>query len=114
MFIYNSATEGFTYEKTATTLDLLPTIANMWNVDIDYKTILGSDIFDKDYHGFYFSEWEIWQTDNFSYDYINDKIYIKDNYDINLATKEAQYYVDMKEVAKRILKLDYFKGLINE
>ena len=114
LFIYNSATEGFTYEKTATTLDLLPTIANMWNIDIDYRTILGSDIFDKDYNGFYFSEWEIWQTDNFSYDYINDKIYVKDDYDINIAAKEAHYYVDMKEVAKKILKLDYFEGLINE
>lgn len=110
LFIYNSATEGFVYDKVATALDLLPTIANMWNIDIDYQTILGSDIFDEDYYGFYFSEWEYWKTDNYTYDYINDKLYNDSNYDINKANKEIKHFISMKEVAKRILKLDFFKG----
>lgn len=109
LFIYNSATEGFEYEKVSTTLDLLPTIANLWNIDIDTQTIMGRDIFDPEYKGFYFSEWKPWETDNYVYDFIDDELTMKTEYSESLAKEEMNYYLNMKEIAKKILKLDYFK-----
>ena len=108
LFFYNSATPSFEYDKVSTTLDLLPTIANMWDIKIDTKTILGRDIFDETYNGFYFSEWEFWKTDNYIYDFINDKLYIDNDYDESVAEEEMNYYTNMKEKSKLILKLDYF------
>ena len=108
LFFYNSATSGFEYDKVSTTLDLLPTIANLWNIEIDTKTILGRDIFDETYDGFYFSEWEFWKTDNYMYDFINDKLYIENGYDESYAENEMKYYLNMKEMSKKILKLNYF------
>lgn len=108
LFFYNSATSGFECDKVSTTLDLVPTIANLWNIEIDTRTILGRDIFDKTYDGFYFSEWEFWKTDNYMYDFINDKLYIENGYDELLAKEEMNYYLNMKDISKKILKLDYF------
>jgi hypothetical protein len=80
----------------------------MWDIKIDTKTILGRDIFDETYNGFYFSEWEFWKTDNYIYDFINDKLYIDNDYDESVAEEEMNYYTNMKEKSKLILKLDYF------
>ncbi len=108
LIIYNSATEALTYHKTATALDILPTLANMWGIEVDYHTILGSDIFDENYHGFYFSDWGIIKTDDFTYDYIYDTLTLNSYIDENEANDMADYYLNMKEIAKKLLKLDYF------
>lgn len=108
LIIYNSATEALTYHKTATALDILPTLANMWGIEVDYHTILGSDIFDENYHGFYFSDWGIIKTDDFTYDYIYDTLTLNTDIDENEAKDMADYYLNMKEIAKKLLKLDYF------
>ena len=80
----------------------------MWGIEVDYHTILGSDIFDENYHGFYFSDWGIIKTDDFTYDYIYDTLTLNTDIDENEAKDMADYYLNMKEIAKKLLKLDYF------
>ncbi|MFI3283845.1 MAG: sulfatase-like hydrolase/transferase [Erysipelotrichaceae bacterium] len=108
LYIYNSATDASTYEKTATVLDLLPTIANMFNLDYDRETILGSDIFDASYDGFYFSNWGRWSTDNFTYQLVTDELTLYNDYLAEDAMNDFNYYYEMYDVSKLILKLDYF------
>lgn len=109
LFIYNSVTEPMEYRKVSTVLDILPTIANMWGLDIDYSTVLGNDIFDEDYRGFYFSDYGIIKTNDFTYDYINDNISIQGNISQDEALKQANELLKVKEIAGKILKSDYFE-----
>ena len=109
MYIYCTDKQAMTYDKVSTSLDILPTIANLWGFEYDAKTILGNDIFDPEYHGFYFSEWEFWRTDDYAYDFMYDTFYEYGDYDLDKAQKEMDYAMHEKEVAKKILKLDYFR-----
>ena len=81
---------------------------NMWNIEYDYKTTLGNDIFDKDYHGFYFGEAGIYRTDDFEYDYIEDKYTLKNGVSLEQAKEDVYNFIEKKEISKNILKLDYF------
>ena len=111
LYFYNSQTEGIKYKKVGTLVDLLPTVANMWNFDYDEKTILGRDLFDSDYHGFRYAEWGDWSTDSCYYDLLSDSYTMKPDSTISLeeAKKEMAYYLKMKEISNKLLDLDYFK-----
>ena len=110
LFIFNSEIEPMEYEKVSTVLDLVPTIANMWNINVDTSTFLGNDIFDEDYHGIHFSEWDYWYTDTYYYDLINDKFYPKnDSFDEKKAREEIDYYLKMKDISNKVMRMDYFK-----
>lgn len=108
LIIYNSEFGKVEIEKSGTALDLYPTIMNMWNIEYDYKTTLGNDIFDKDYHGFYFGEAGIYRTDDFEYDYIEDKYTLKNGVSLEQAKEDVYNFIEKKEISKNILKLDYF------
>lgn len=114
LFIYNSETEALNYHKTATTLDILPTIANMWNLKIDTSTILGTDIFDENYSGYYFSDWGYIKTDDFYYDYINDEYELYTDINEEESIRQMDYFMQLKEISAKILKLNYFKGESDE
>ena len=109
LYFYNSAMEEpMEYTKTATALDLLPTIANLWGLDYDPHTILGRDIFDPEYDGLFFSEWEYWKTDHYYYNFMDDEFEFLDDYDEEKARQEMDYAFRQKEISRKILKLDYF------
>ena len=110
LYIYNSAMEEpMVYEKVATTLDFIPTFANLWGFSYDAQTVLGHDIFDPTYDGLFFSEWEYWRTDHYQYNFMEDTFLFEDSYDEQEARKEMRYAEKQKEISKQILKLDYFK-----
>ncbi|MCR5228530.1 MAG: LTA synthase family protein [Solobacterium sp.] len=109
LYFYNSAAEPAVYKKVGTALDMIPTVANMWNFKIDMKTILGRDLADDTYRGFYFSEWDNWKTADWYY--VLSKNYLQrydQNYDLDTALEQISYYLKEKEVSRNILKTDYF------
>lgn len=108
LYFYNSASEPQVYEKTATVLDFIPTIANLWGFEINTHEILGHDIFDPDYSGFYFDEWSTWRTDNFIWYFTDDEYVLFYDYSEDKAKEEMQYYSLEHELSKQILQLDYF------
>jgi len=113
LYIYNSqyAREHgpLVYEKVSTCLDMLPTIANMWGIQYDTKKVMGRDIFDPEYKGFFFSDYQNWKTDNWEYQPGSDTFLYIHNMTEEEARKELAYYQEMKEVCRLILKFDYFK-----
>lgn len=110
LFIYNSEIEPFEFEKVSTVLDFVPTIANLWGIEVDSTTFLGSDIFDNDYHGIHFSEWGFWYTDTYQYDLIEGRFYpLTDDFDEEEARKEIEYYLTMKDISSKVMRIDYFK-----
>lgn len=109
LFIYNSEIEHIECDKESTVLDLVPTIANMWNIDIDNKTILGSDIFDPDYHGFRFDDWGTIETDDFSYNGLEHNQEIKTNITEKEMLDSVGYYQSLQDISRNIIKYNYFE-----
>ncbi len=107
LFIYNTEIEPLNYPKTATVLDILPTICNMWDIDVDEKTYLGTDIFDEDYRGFYFSANGEYRTDDYYYD--SDGFKLISDISIEEAQDSQQYYQELIGISYDILESDYFK-----
>jgi len=112
LYIYNSqyAREHgpVVINKVSTCLDLLPTIANMWGVKYDAKKVMGRDIFDPSYTGFFFSDFQPWKTDNWEYNFETNSFSYINNISNEQAEKELEYYKQMKEVCRLIFKFDYF------
>ena len=105
LFIYFEGIEPLVYEKTATALDILPTLADLFALSYDQDTILGSNIFDSDHDGFYFDEEGTIKTDEFSY--------VGGILQSDVAQDEAldrlSYYSDLIDISYDILRCDYFK-----
>lgn len=98
------------YEKTSNTIDILPTIANLWGFEIDEKTVLGNDIFDEDYDGFYFNVTETYKTDLFRYDFIQGKVVsVTEEITEQQALEEVNEIIQRFEISKYILEMDFFK-----
>lgn len=110
LFFYCTSEElQETFKRTGTCLDLLPTVANLWGFQVDTHQMLGRDIFDPDYHGFFFDAWGDWETDDYMYSSVKDEWTMKtDGYDLSLAEEEIYYYMEMLEVSSEILSVDYF------
>lgn len=108
LFLYCPDIEAAAYSKIATALDLLPTIANLWDIRFDEHTVLGRDIFDPAYNGFFFSEWEFWKTDDYQYDFMYDTYYNLNDYDPELAAREMADGKKKRRISSNLLRLDYF------
>lgn len=107
-FIYSNNLSPMQYDKVSTTLDLIPTVVNLWDFDVDLGYSLGNDIFDPEYEGFFFDNNGNIITDNFIYNIIDDSLMFNNNYSEEEAMKEINYYSNLKDIASKILKSDYF------
>lgn len=108
--IYNSASDARIISKTASTFDILPTIANLFNLDYDPRDYMGVDLFSDDETIVIFNNGS-WITDKCIYEAVNGSI-------INLASDDVtDEYVqkinkivnDKFYISDKILTLDYFK-----
>ena len=109
LYIYNSSTQGFEIDKQSTVLDLLPTICNLFNIEYDYKKTLGNDILDPNYHGLAFDDYGNLQTNNFKYNYNDDKLELFNDYTEEEAREDIDNFTTMDKVSRLILQLNYFK-----
>ncbi len=108
LFIYSPNIEATSYNKVSTLLDLLPTISNMYNFSYDEKEILGRDIFDENYEGFFFANYGEIDTDNYRFNLTENNFYEGRGYDLETAQEEVAYYEHMIQISKNLLKIDYF------
>ena len=104
-FIYHSGTEAQTVETLSSTLDILPTIANMFNLDVNYTYYTGVDVFsEKDDHYIIFpgNNWydgEIYYTPTYSGELTKE--IMERNREIATRVKYSEY----------MLKSNYFEYL---
>lgn len=108
LIIYGNGIEKKEISKASTTLDILPTIVNLWGFDTELKYALGNDIFDPNYNGFYFDESGNYKTNDFSYNIINDELILNSGYLESEALLEISYFNKIKDISSKILKMDYF------
>ena len=103
-FIYHAGTEARVVETVSSTMDIAPTIANLFGLDVEYQYYTGVDIFSNEEHYVIF-------PGNSWYD---GEIYYSINYDgemtekINSRNQEISRKMKMSEYT---LKSDYFSYL---
>ena len=112
--IYNSATEGKVISKTASTFDILPTIANLFNLNYDPRDYMGTDLFSDSESIVIFNNGS-WITDKCIYKAVNG------NY-VSLTDEEVtDEYIqrinkivnDKFYISDKVLTLNYFKYKYN-
>lgn len=114
MVIFN---KKYTEEKGAmklatktTALDILPTLANLFDINYDSRYVFGTDVFDPNYQGFQFYADGIWRTNQFTYNFLTDSVVENpQDLDSDYIKNEIDKIRKTMEIAYDILKSDYFK-----
>ncbi len=108
--IYNSATEPKTISKTASTFDILPTVANLFNLDYDPRDYMGIDIFSDEDSIVIFNNGS-WITDKCIYKAISgDFVQLTDEEITDEYIQKINKIVNDKfYISDKILTQDYFK-----
>ena len=108
VFVFSNCTLSFT-TLFSTLLDFLPTIANLYDYSYDEKCVLGRDIFDPSYNGFFFANYGELANDYYRYDMLTDSFYYTNGYDTDKAEQEIVGFERLLDISKKILKIDYYK-----
>ena len=88
LIMYNPKLENIVIEDTISSLDILPTIYNLFGIEYDSRFYVGKDIFSDDDHIVIFSD-RSWITNKGKYDSIKNKFISNSDEEVN---KE---YIDM-------------------
>lgn len=106
--IYNHGTESKTISKTASTFDILPTIANLFDLEFDNRSYVGTDVFSEDETTVIFTSGS-WITDKAIYFSSNGKYKLLDeNVEEDYISKVNQKVNNYFNVSDQILKKDYW------
>lgn len=100
-FIYHSGTDAQVVETISSTVDILPTLANMFGLKTDYRYYTGVDVFSNEEH------YVVFQGNN----WYDGEIYFSMNYEGDLTDEiktRNQEIVQMMKRSEYILKSDYF------
>lgn len=109
--IYSHSEEPMTISKTMSTFDILPTIANLFDLDYDPRLYIGTDVFSKDETIAIFPNGN-WITDNAVYFAGKNKYELfNDSVDSEYITKINKIVNNKFTASDATLKKDYFKYL---
>lgn len=99
-FIWSYDTASAKIEKVTNTADILPTIANLFALDTDFRYYIGEDIFSSDYEGYaMFSD----------FSWYNGKIYYQKGMEADEEIKRLTEIITKKiNVSWDVLETDYF------
>lgn len=87
-------------------LDVLPTIANLFNLDVDYSYYFGNDVFEKNRKPItYFKDYSWYDGSNYVLFGENEK----GNNDLEYIEKETKEVNDYFNISIKILRSNYFK-----
>lgn len=114
LIIYNGELEARKYSMLGSTFDILPTIANLFDLDYDPRYYLGKDLFSKEERIVIFANGS-WITEKGLYSSTDGKLKVYDeelpsNYIKEMNEKVKNYMY----VSDQILRTDYYKYRFNE
>ena len=72
--IYNSELESKVYKEYTSYINILPTLANLFNLEYDPRLYLGTDLLSKDYESRVVFADGSWKNENFYYDATKNKV----------------------------------------
>lgn len=107
--IYNSTQDAKVISKTASTFDILPTLANLFDLDYDPRYYTGKDIFSNEESKVIFSNGS-WVTDNAIYFASTGKYKLKnDDVDEDYISKINKEVSNLFTISENTLQKNYFK-----
>jgi phosphoglycerol transferase MdoB-like AlkP superfamily enzyme len=107
--IYNSQLEKKEFKQYTTYVNILPTIANLFNLDYEPKMMLGSDILSKDYESLVVFADGSWKNENAYYDASSRKVkYYNDKYSEEDVLNITQDVGTKLKVSTQVIESDYF------
>ncbi|MDR1794435.1 MAG: sulfatase-like hydrolase/transferase [Erysipelotrichaceae bacterium] len=108
LMIWYNGVEHLEVDKFGTTVDLLPTIANLFGLEYDHRTVFGGDLLDDSYRGFFFDNWGDFITPDYDYNMNEGYVVLKSNMSEEEAKADANQHVMMLNVARTIVETDFF------
>lgn len=112
LIIYKKGMEPVIVDKTCASLDIIPTLSNLFGLDFDSRLLMGSDILSDSPALTIFSN-RSWMTDRAKYNSTSGKVTFTDG------TKQDKEYVslvnnmvaDKFKYSRRILETDYYSKI---
>lgn len=111
LIIYNSEMETTKVSKYTSSLDILPTVLNMFGVEYDSRVLMGRDIFSESDDLVIFNN-KSWITNKGRYDYLKHEYESFDgNYDQDYIDKINKIVDNKFKMSKLIITNDYYRKL---
>lgn len=108
MLIYHPSMDGRVDHTLFSSIDILPTVANMFGLSLDYGHILGQDVYSDATNAVSFSNGSV-LTDDFAYDIETDVVRL---YDDSVTRDEAMVvsneYIHRQKINNWLLEIDYY------
>ncbi len=109
MMIYHPDLEGTTHENIFSSIDIMPTIGNLFNLDLDYEYMMGRDYFADDYNVVRFQDSSIMTKDYIIEAGQNLKVTLRnDRFTERDVHKHYNEYIHYYQLNLYILETDYF------
>ena len=112
LVIYNSKLEGKVFEQYTTYINILPTVANLLNLDYDPRLMMGSDLLSQNYESLVVFADGTWKNENAFYDASSGKVkFYNDTYteeDIRMITEDVS---NKLKVSTKAIETNYFNFL---
>lgn len=113
LVIYNSEIEGQAFSQYTSYMNLLPTLANLFNLDYDPRLYMGTDMFSEDFQSLTVFADGSWKNENAFYNASKTKIKYYSSFtysdeeirDINMEISQEM------SMSSKIIKNNYFKYL---
>ncbi len=115
--IYNSKLEPREFDSYTTYINILPTLANLFNLDYDPRLYLGEDLFDENYSNIAIFSDSSWQSPYAFYNSSKSKLsYINDDYKYtDEEIKNINDIINSKiSISNKAIRKDYFTYLNNK
>ncbi|MCR4581287.1 MAG: LTA synthase family protein, partial [Bacilli bacterium] len=115
LIIYNSELTGITVDKNVGSIDILPTLLNMFGIEYDSRLLIGHDVFSDASDLVIFNN-KSWVTDKGRYDYLKKKFYPFEGVEVDQDyIKKINSIISTKfQVSKSILQKNYYKKVLGE
>jgi len=109
MMIYTPSIQPMDKDEVFASIDIMPTLANLFNLNLDYDQVFGKDIFGNQDNAVLFSNGSL-ITNDFKYNLESDEMIVyNDNMTDAEATVVVNEYIYRMKINEWILEIDYFK-----
>jgi len=111
LIIWSNDQYAQVFPKVSSTLDISPTIYDLFNLKYDYRWSLGNSIFDPGYDGFLFDEYSVIYTDDYTFDSLHNSVVHNWTKSDEAFRIEAHYQFDKLNFGFKIVETNYFNSL---
>lgn len=107
--IWNNDSFVGTNDTVSSTIDISPTLYDLFDIDYNPQQLLGHSVFDPNYNGFYFDANGTIATNDFTYNLVTKELTLKRDISEADAIAQAEKLSRELSLGHKIIENDYFK-----